>query len=159
MLSELAESIVNKLSQRKLIIATAESCTGGMLAQYITSVSGSSDVFEYGVVTYANRIKEQELDVSHESLEAYGAVSEQVCKEMAVGVLNKSDANIGASITGIAGPGGGTPEKPVGTVYIAVATKEKTVCRRLALNGDRRKIRELTVKNILNLVKEIIDTM
>lgn len=159
MLSELSEIVVRKLKQKNLKLATAESCTGGMLAQYITSINGSSEVFEMGIVSYGNWVKEQELDVNSNSISSYGAVSEQVCREMAFGVLKKANSEISASITGIAGPSGGTAEKPVGTVYIAVATKQAIVCKHLNLSGDRRNIREQTVKQTLSLIKEVIDTL
>jgi len=159
MLNELAEDVVLKLYSKGLKIATAESCTGGMLAQYITSVNGSSNVFECGIVSYANRIKEQELFVSHESLQKYGAVSEQVCIEMAKGIMKKAEADIGVAITGIAGPTGGTSEKPVGTVHIVVYAQDKVNHKLLKLSGGRKDIREQTTKQVLNLVKEIIDTL
>jgi PncC family amidohydrolase len=156
MISQLAQQLVNELAKRKLTIATAESCTGGMVAQYITSVSGASAVFDCGVIAYANRIKEQELSVCAEDLRQYGAVSEQVCRQMAEGVRKKANADIGVSVTGIAGPTGGTPEKPVGTVYIGVATADKTICKRLALQGDRDQIREQTVIKLFELVMEML---
>lgn len=159
MISELAESVVSKLTVRHLKIATAESCTGGMISQFITSVEGSSKIFEYGVVAYADRVKAEELSVSEQSLENYGAVSEQVCVEMAEGVMTKAKADIGIAVTGIAGPGGGTAEKPVGTVHIAVCTKKQIRHKLLKLSGDRRDVRESTTKNVLNLLKEVIDTV
>lgn len=159
MLSELSEIVVRKLKQKNLKLATAESCTGGMLAQYITSINGSSEVFEMGIVSYGNWVKEKELKVNPDLINTYGAVSEQVCKEMALGVLKKANSEISASITGIAGPSGGTPQKPVGTVYIAVATKQSIKCKHLTISGDRKSVREQTVKQILILIKEIIDTL
>ena len=107
-------------------LATAESCTGGLLAKRITDVAGSSDVFEMGCVTYANRVKEKLLGVPHETLEAHGAVSEETARAMAEGIVRASGADIGVGITGIAGPGGGTAEKPVGLVYIALSDGKST---------------------------------
>ena len=115
----LEEVVVKELAARGLTVATAESCTGGMLSQRITAVPGASGVFAYGACTYANDIKEKMLGVRHETLEAYGAVSPETAAEMARGVRKAAGADFGVGITGIAGPGGGTPEKPVGLVYLA----------------------------------------
>lgn len=122
----LEELVVDKLRAAGKTLATAESCTGGLLAKRITDVPGSSDVFEMGCVTYANRVKEKLLGVPHETLEAYGAVSEQTARAMAEGIVRASGADIGVGITGIAGPGGGTAEKPVGLVYIALSDGKNT---------------------------------
>ena len=107
-------------------LATAESCTGGLLAKRITDVSGSSAVFDMGCVTYANAAKEMLLSVSPETLEAHGAVSPETAKEMAEGIVRRSGSDLGIGITGIAGPEGGTPEKPVGLIYIALSDGEHT---------------------------------
>lgn len=122
---ELAEVLVKKLLEKELKIATAESCTGGLISQMITSVSGASGVFDCGVCSYANSIKEKLLGVKKETLKAKGAVSPETAMEMAKGILRLSGADIGISVTGVAGPTGGTKEKPVGTVYIGVATMAK----------------------------------
>ena len=155
-LDDLANSVVKKLSDKNLQIATAESCTEGMVAQYITSVSGSSNVFSCGIISYANSVKESELNVTHEALESFGAVSRQVAQEMANGVRKKANADIGVSTTGIAGPTGGTAQKPVGTVYICVATKDETHVQKLSLldecGNDRDKIRKKTVEKLFELV-------
>lgn len=133
--------VVKELQEKGKKIATAESCTGGLLAKRITDVSGSSDVFEMGAVTYANRIKEDILGVSHETLEKHGAVSEETAREMAQGIVKRAKADIGIGITGIAGPGGGTEEKPVGLVYIALSDGENTwVTKRMPIG--RTKTRE-----------------
>lgn len=128
----LEELVVRELEKAGKTLATAESCTGGLLAKRITDVSGASQVFEMGAVTYANRIKEKVLGVSHETLEAHGAVSEETAREMARGIRLAADSDLGVGITGIAGPGGGTPEKPVGLVYIALCDGEHTWVRRMA---------------------------
>ena len=128
----LEELVVRELEKAGKTLATAESCTGGLLAKRITDVSGASQVFEMGAVTYANRIKEKVLGVSHETLEAHGAVSEETAREMARGIRRAADSDLGIGITGIAGPGGGTPEKPVGLVYIALCDGEHTWVRRMA---------------------------
>ena len=128
----LEELVVRELGKAGETLATAESCTGGLLAKRITDVSGASQVFEMGAVTYANRIKEKVLSVSHETLEAHGAVSEETAREMARGIRRAAGSDLGVGITGIAGPGGGTPEKPVGLVYIALCDREHTWVRRMA---------------------------
>ena len=118
--------VVEKLRAAGKTLATAESCTGGLLAKRITDIAGSSDVFEMGCVTYANRVKENLLGVPHETLEAHGAVSEETARAMAEGIVRASGADVGVGITGIAGPGGGTAEKPVGLVYIALSDGKNT---------------------------------
>ena len=111
-------SVVKLLKQRNLTISTAESCTGGLLSEMITSVSGASEIFELGICTYSERIKHEFLGVPMEEIEKYGVVSEQVALSMVRGLTKRSGADICVSVTGIAGPSGGTPEQPVGTVYI-----------------------------------------
>lgn len=150
---EIAEKLVSKLDSMKLKIATAESCTGGMAAQYITAVSGSSNVFEYGIISYANRIKAEKLGVSSDNLERLGAVSAEVAKEMAKGAAIGGGADVGVSTTGIAGPTGGTPEKPVGTVFISVYYNGESYVKKLELGAlsERQKIREASVFEVLNL--------
>ena len=122
----LEETVVRALGEKHMTIATAESCTGGLLAKRITDIPGSSDVFEMGAVTYANRIKEMVLGVRPETLERFGAVSEETAREMAEGIRRAAGSDIGIGITGVAGPGGGTKEKPVGLVYIAMSTPQGT---------------------------------
>lgn len=156
----LQEVLVHELIEKKLKIATAESCTGGLISKRITEISGSSQVFDCGICSYANEIKRDILGVNQADLDKYGAVSEQVALQMAQGVLRLSGADIAVSTTGIAGPGGGTPEKPVGTVYIAAVTKDKQIVRRHELGrglGDEREyIRHLAASNALSMVLELI---
>ena len=146
-------ALVMKLRERGMTLATAESCTGGLIAKRITDLAGCSDVFLGGCVTYANEAKEKLLGVSHETLEAYGAVSEQTAREMAKGVRLALGADIGIATTGIAGPGGGTPEKPVGTVYIAVSTAEGETVKLLNLSPKRSRefIRICAATNAMSL--------
>ena len=122
----LEELVVGELAAQGKTLATAESCTGGLLSKRITDVAGASAVFHMGVVTYANQAKEDLLGVSHETLERWGAVSSQTAREMAQGIVRRSQADLGIGITGIAGPDGGTTEKPVGLIYIALSDGECT---------------------------------
>ena len=146
-LFELARQLGCKLKSDGEKIATAESCTGGWIAQIITEVSGSSAWFDRGFVTYSNAAKMQMLGVSPETLEKYGAVSAQTAKEMVAGALAHSDADCAIAVTGIAGPDGGSAEKPVGTVFIAWAYKNRDVrVVQQQLTGDRHQIRRQTVK-------------
>jgi nicotinamide-nucleotide amidase len=154
----LAVSLLEAARQRSLMVATAESCTGGLVAGALTSVAGSSDVVDRGFVTYTNEAKQQMLSVSAASLDARGAVSEAVAKEMAYGALANSMADIAVSITGIAGPGGGTEEKPVGTVWFAVAQLGEAPVAYEKKYGDigRDEIRRQAVITALSLVLEAI---
>jgi nicotinamide-nucleotide amidase len=147
------------LRKMNLNIATAESCTGGKVAHLLTSVAGSSDYFIGSIVAYQNRLKESMLDVNPETIENHGAVSEQTVIEMANGVRSRLNSNIGIATSGIAGPGGGTPEKPVGTVWIACADERETVAKRLNLFKDRAINIELTAKAVLNLVRQRLQEM
>lgn len=147
----LIKQLAERLIEKNLTLAVAESCTGGMLAQQCTSLDGSSNWFECGFVTYSNASKIRLLGVQANVLYEHGAVSKQVAEQMAIGVLDHSDADFSVSITGIAGPGGGSESKPVGTVYSATADK-KTVNNQPAdvihhlFQGDRQSIREQSTK-------------
>lgn len=152
----LPETVVTKLLGKKLTISTAESCTGGLIAKTITDYSGVSEIFSEGYVTYSNNAKMKNLGVLEKTLSSYGAVSEETAREMADGVRERSGADIGVSVTGIAGPGGGTKEKPVGLVYVAVSYGDKTVTKKLMLNGDREKVRYLTMLNAFGMVNDLI---
>ena len=141
--------VVQKLREKNIKVATAESCTGGLVSERITRVSGSSEVFECGICSYSNGIKEKVLGVSAETLAVLGAVSAETAIEMAEGVKKLSGADIAVSLTGIAGPTGGTAEKPVGLVYMGVCTEEKAYAIRLMLGGvnnnnDRAAIRQFS---------------
>ena len=145
---ELPAMLVEALTAKKLKLATAESCTGGMISAAVTSVSGASAVFDCGVCAYANFIKNKVLGVREETLATYGAVSDRTAAEMARGVRMLAGADIGISTTGIAGPLGGTPYKPVGLVYVGVSTAMGLKSEKLLLgenNADRQRIRELAV--------------
>ena len=152
----IAQTVVKKLIEKNITISTAESCTGGMLGKSITSVSGASGVYGFGFITYANEAKEKLLGVKHETLEAYGAVSSETALEMALGARRVSNSDIAVSVTGIAGPGGGTPEKPVGLVYIAYADENGAVYEKLMLDGDRESVRQQTCERVFQLINSKI---
>ena len=136
---ETLDELVHKtLTERGLTLATAESCTGGNIARLLTAQAGASAYFKGGIVAYSNEVKECALGVKHETLEAHGAVSEETVREMVEGVRTRLGADLAIATTGIAGPDGGTPEKPVGTVWIAVADKEHTEAQLLQFGGNRR---------------------
>ena len=148
------DEIISKLIENNITISTAESCTGGSLGKIITSVPGASSIYGYGFITYANEAKEKILGVSHETLEKHGAVSSETALEMAKGAREVSGSDIAVSVTGIAGPGGGTAEKPVGLVYIAIADKNGEQYRKLNLSGNRDEVRAKTCEKVFELVKE-----
>jgi nicotinamide-nucleotide amidase len=157
-MSELLEKLVTVLGQQLkrqgLRLATAESCTGGGLSYWITSVPGSSDWFERGFVTYSNAAKIEMLGVNSDILKKYGAVSAEVAREMAEGVLAHSPADISIAITGIAGPTGGSIEKPVGTVYIAWAKRDDITQTEMAVySGDRQAIRHQAIQQALEKIR------
>ena len=151
--NSMAGVVVELLKSASKTVAAAESCTGGMLSSQLIDISGASDVLNESHVTYANATKERILGVSHETLERFGAVSEECAREMAEGVRRISGADYGLSTTGIAGPGGGTPEKPVGTVYVGLAWEGGSEVIRLNLRGDRTRVRSMTCLQALNLLR------
>ena len=150
--TDLAAVILDQCRAANLKLAVAESCTGGLLGERITNIPGSSEVFLGGVIAYHNDVKRDLLGVPAEELARFGAVSEEVVLRMATGVQTKWAADIGIAITGIAGPGGGTPEKPVGLVWIAVAVREAKA-RRFQMIGDRAEIRERAAQAALEMVR------
>lgn len=142
---EVPRLVIARLRDHGMRLAAAESCTGGLISKLITDVSGASEVFDCGVCSYANEIKERLLGVSHETLQAFGAVSSDTAIQMARGVMRLAGADIGISTTGIAGPTGGSPDKPVGTVFIGLASKSTDVVYKADLtakNDSRDKIRQ-----------------
>ena len=147
--------LAQALRERGLKLATAESCTGGLIAAACTAVAGSSDWFERGFVTYSNEAKTESLGVDASVIAAHGAVSEEVARAMAEGALAHSRAQLAVAVTGIAGPGGGSKAKPVGTVWLAVARAgEGAQAELLQLGGDRTAIREQTVQHALRRLIE-----
>jgi len=153
--ADLAAVVLDRCRALKLRLAIAESCTGGMLGERLTSVPGSSDVFLGGVIAYHNDVKKELLGVRAEDLERYGAVSEQVALQMASGIRERTGADVGVSVTGIAGPAGGTPEKPVGLVWIAVHSSEAKA-RRFHVVGDRAEIRQRAAQAALEMVRRAL---
>ncbi|MEC9413587.1 MAG: nicotinamide-nucleotide amidohydrolase family protein [Pseudomonadota bacterium] len=143
--------VAETLNKNHLMLATAESCTGGWVAKCCTDLAGSSSWFERGFVTYSNQAKQDQLGVQITSLQQFGAVSQTVAEEMALGALNNSCADISVALTGIAGPDGGTETKPVGTVWIGWARKsDKVVSQLFQFEGDRESIRRQAVLNALS---------
>ncbi len=151
----LLQALAKRMTEHGLRLATAESCTGGLLAQWMTTLPGSSDWFECGYVTYSNTAKVNLLQVAPQALEIHGAVSPQVAEQMAGGALGLSGVDLAVSVTGIAGPGGGSGEKPVGTVYLGVARREQPVVTvHRVFKGERDAIREQSAGLALALLME-----
>ena len=155
-LYELSARVAHKLRAAERRIVTAESCTGGWVAKALTDIPGSSEWFECGYVTYSNAAKMRDLGVSGATLEHFGAVSEQVVREMAEGALRVAHANVAVAVSGIAGPDGGTPEKPVGTVWFCAAARQGTATDIIAeeklFGGDRAFVRGRSVEHALRLI-------
>ena len=159
---KLATALVEELTESGKAVATAESCTGGWVAKAITDVAGSSAVFGYGIVSYSNGAKESIIGVQNQTLEDYGAVSSEVVEEMAKGTLRLSGADIAVAVSGVAGPDGGTKEKPVGMVWFGWAVRDganalvDTRCEQFT--GDRELVREASVAYALQGVRERIES-
>lgn len=151
------QELVTKLTKNNYTISTAESCTGGLLAGAIVNVSGASAVFPGGFVTYANEMKNRFAGVSNKTLEQYGAVSEQTAGEMAVGCAKMAGTEVGLSTTGIAGPEGGTSEKPVGLVYIGCAIHGKVTAERHIFKGSRSEVRQQAVEAAIDLAIHLLE--
>lgn len=156
-ISALVGEIAEKLGKSSLRFATAESCTGGWIAKSVTDLAGVSSVFLGGIVSYANEIKEKLLFVKPETLNGFGAVSEQTVAEMALGAIKATDADFSVAVTGIAGPSGATPDKPLGLVYIACAGKSGSVSvEKHIFDGNRSKVRQSTVLSALSMLDKFI---
>ncbi|MEI3152285.1 MAG: nicotinamide-nucleotide amidohydrolase family protein [Eubacteriales bacterium] len=154
---EYVKKIVETLKARGEVFCTAESCTGGQISKTVTDLAGVSAVFFGGVVSYANEIKEKLLGVRHKTLEKYGAVSEQTAAEMATGAVRALGADFSVAVTGIAGPDGGSEEKPVGLVYIACANKNGNVkVTKNLFSGDRKAVRDQTTKTALQMLADFV---
>jgi len=154
---ETIEELVGKmLLERGLKLGTAESCTGGGIAQKVTSISGSSRYFEGSVVAYSNRIKNEQLSVKQTTLDQYGAVSEQTVREMVAGTIQHLGVDVAVAVSGIAGPTGGTPDKPVGTIWAAVGNKDKIITEKFRFGRDRSKNIHLTINYTLNVLRKFL---
>ncbi len=152
----LEEEVVRLLAQRHLTVTTAESCTGGLIAGTLVNAAGASDVLNEGYITYSNEAKERLVGVKHETLEKYGAVSARTAEEMAEGAARAARSDAALSATGIAGPGGGTREKPVGLVYIGCFLSGQTVVKECRFRGNRKENREQTVTAALSMLREAL---
>ena len=156
-MSNLSLKIVNLLTKKKLTVSFAESCTGGLLASSITSISGSSKVFNMGLVTYSNNAKVKLLKVPKKTITKYGAVSYETCLSMVKNLSKISRSNISISITGVAGPNGGTKEKPVGLVYIGLKKGSKTIIKKNLFKSKKRvSIQKATVNQALKMILNIL---
>lgn len=152
----LEERIAALLKQRGITVTTAESCTGGLLAGRLINAAGISQVYKEGYITYSNEAKEKLLHVSHETLTTYGAVSEQTALEMAQGAARQADAQAALATTGIAGPDGGTPQKPAGLVYIGCYVNGVTVVEEHLFAGERAQVRSLAVEAALRVLEQAL---
>ena len=150
------QAVADRLLKHRQKICTAESCTGGLIAKTFTDLAGSSDWFERGFVSYSNAAKTDMLAVPASLIEDYGSVSEAVATAMASGALRHSQADYSIAVTGVAGPGGGSDDKPVGTVWIALASAEQMVARRYQFDGDRQAVRAATMQTALELLLDLV---
>ncbi len=157
MSEETEKEVAHLLTKKDLTIATAESCSGGLVAHRLTNVPGSSMYFITGMITYSNQSKIELLEVDEEDLIEYGAVSPVIAEQMAQGVRKKTGSDIGLSTTGIAGPGGGTKEKKVGTVYIGISIGDEVKVEKFHFNGDRWQVKEQTSESALRCLREILE--
>ncbi len=153
---ELAQHVGERLQQRQMTVATAESCTGGLIGHLLTEIAGSSAYYMGGVVAYSNAVKQSLLEVPQATLASVGAVSEETARAMAQGVRSRLHTDVGIATTGIAGPGGGTPHKPVGLVFIAVATPNDVQCQRHVFEGDRPSVKQQTAAAALQLLLDVL---
>ena len=151
-ISSLAKTLVSQCIEKKVTFGTAESCTGGLISAFVTDIAGASAVFYGGIVSYDNSIKEKLLGVRAETLRAKGAVSPETATEMSAGALRALGVDLAVSVTGIAGPGGGTDKKPVGLVYISVASQRGSSVTENHFFGDRESVRLQTVQRALSLL-------
>ena len=150
------KNVSDQLIKNNLTVATAESCTGGLLAHLLTNISGSSEYFERGVVTYSNKSKMELLRIPQKTIEEHGAVSKQTARAMAIGIKEQANVDIGISTTGIAGPTGGTKEKPVGLVFIGISTEKDTIVKKFQFKGNRLQNKESTCNEALKLILDLL---
>ena len=152
----LVQQLATRLLEQRQKVCTAESCTGGLIAKTFTDQAGSSDWFDRGFVTYSNQAKSEMLAVPPAVIEDYGAVSEAVASAMASGALRHSEAGFAIAVTGVAGPAGGSDEKPVGTVWIALASANEMVAKRYQFDGDRQAIREASLISAIEALLDLV---
>ena len=157
--TSLSKTVGALLKAKHLSLSTAESCTGGQIASALTAIPGISEVFETGLVTYSNRAKKTLLGVSDNILDTYGAVSQQTAEAMCQGLLSRTNSDLAVSVTGIAGPGGGSNAKPVGLVYIAVADRNQIIIEKCRFRGDRSQIQRRSVNKAFAMLRNLIITM
>lgn len=153
---QILHQVSKKLRKKHLSIATAESCTGGLLSNILTNISGSSEYFQMGIISYSNLSKINLLNIQADIIKKYGAVSKQTAKAMAIGIREKAKVAIGISTTGIAGPTGGTKEKPVGLVYIGIVDDKKHVIKKFLFSGNRIQNKESTCNQALKMLNDFI---
>ena len=153
--AELVAQLAGALSARQWMMATAESCTGGMIAAVCTDLAGSSSWFERGFITYSNQAKVESLGIDRVLLETHGAVSEQIARAMAFGAVRHSHAQVSVAVTGVAGPGGGSPDKPVGTVWFGFSVHGRLTSEPRRFDGDRAAVREATKVHALRRLLEL----
>jgi len=152
----LEQEIIRLMTEHKMTLSAAESCTGGMLSSRLINVPGASVVYEAGFVTYANKAKHKLIGVKKKTLKEHGAVSKETAKEMVKGALKTADTDYAVSITGVAGPGGGTEEKPVGLVFIGCGRKHHILVKKYQFSGDRTQVREASVQHALTQLWEVL---
>ena len=150
------EQLVNYLIDKNITISTAESCTGGLIGKNITDIAGSSNVYIGGVISYSNEMKMNWLKVHHKTLENYGAVSNETVSEMLTGITHETNSDIAVAVSGIAGPGGGTKEKPVGTVIIGISFKGNQHIKKYYFTGTRDSVRLNAAEKVLDMIDDIV---
>jgi len=155
-MDDLLNNIAQLLISKKIMIATAESCTGGLIGHSLTNISGSSEFFERGIISYSNQAKIELLGVSEQALEKFGAVSEEIAKAMAEGVRKNASVDIGLATTGIAGPTGGSKEKPIGLVFIGLSSEHDTIVKQYNFKGDRLENKYSTLHQALHMLYQYI---
>ena len=153
---ERIEELINKLKKKKLKISIAESCTGGYVSHMFTNISGASKVFERGIVCYSNQAKIDLLKINPQIIEKYGAVSESVVKQLAYNIRLLSNVDIGIGISGIAGPTGGTPEKPVGLIFLGFSTKKETFTQKYNFKADRITFKKKVLEKVIKILEELL---
>lgn len=155
---QIVEKLAHKLTQHGIKLCTAESCTGGLIAKTLTDLAGSSDWFDRGFVTYSNQAKTDMLSVPASLIDRYGAVSEAVAGAMLNGAIKHSEAQYAISVTGVAGPGGGSDDKPVGTVWIGVGCEDNKIVRRYVFSGDRDGVRQTSLTTALDTLMGMLSS-